>query len=131
MAAAEPQRAVMISQGGAGGNGGALLTGFSLLFVRSLSCPVCGLFLKDPVALACGHDFCRPCLLSAVTAPSVPSPSPSPPCCPRCLLSSSDLGPSFLRPNLLLASLIPAIEAFCSSSSSSPLFSPSSSPVLL
>ncbi len=72
---------------------------YSLVYFQDFDCSLCMKLLVEPVSLACGHTYCRACLIRAISVQ---------PCCPYCR------APSFASPrdqpqNYLLSKVIPQV----------------------
>ncbi|XP_058141395.1 tripartite motif-containing protein 10-like [Dasypus novemcinctus] len=71
---------------------------------EEVTCPICQGALREPVTIACGHNFCRGCL----TRYCEPAGGPDAPrSCPLC---REPLGPGRLRPNWQLAGVVASLE---------------------
>ncbi len=71
---------------------------------QDFDCSLCMKLLVEPVSLACGHTYCRACLIRAISVQA---------CCPYCR------APSFASPrdqpqNYLLSKIIPQVSASAS-----------------
>uniref|UniRef100_A0A3B4DI93 RING-type domain-containing protein n=1 Tax=Pygocentrus nattereri TaxID=42514 RepID=A0A3B4DI93_PYGNA len=52
----------------------------SLLTEDHFRCPVCTDVLKDPVSIPCGHSYCKTCIQTYWTKPTLENSY----CCPQC-----------------------------------------------
>ncbi|XP_037388882.1 uncharacterized protein si:ch211-281l24.3 isoform X5 [Pygocentrus nattereri] len=88
----------------------------SLLTEDHFRCPVCTDVLKDPVSIPCGHSYCKTCIQTYWTKPTLENSY----CCPQCR-KSFRTRPA-LDPNSALAKVVqklqqagfsPALPAHC------------------
>lgn len=64
-----------------------------------LKCSVCAEYLKDPVSIACGHTYCRPCISTYQAGENM---------CPKCGKTSEPC--NYLHPNRALAEVLEKIQ---------------------